>query len=95
MRGGLDSTEISLLALMFSFLAVFVTIRMNEWPYTAAAWRRLKFAWNDMLDARAELRLTRRVSRHDAVDHFVCGDCPAVPDDLKAARSHNGGVINR
>ena len=66
MRGGLDSTEISLLALMFSFLAVLVTNR-----------------------------LTRRVSRHDPGDNFIEGDVPAIPDDLKAARSHNGGVINR
>ena len=30
MRGGLDSTEISLLALMFSFLAVLVTNRLTR-----------------------------------------------------------------
>ena len=58
MRGGLDSTEISLLALMFSFLAVLVTNR-----------------------------LTRRVARHDAGDNFVCGDCPQIPDDLKASHA--------
>ena len=54
MRGGLDSTEISLLALMFSFLAALVTNR-----------------------------LTRSKPRHDPVDHFVEGDVPAIPDDLK------------
>ena len=37
MRGGLDSTEISLLALMFSFLAVLATNRLTRPRHDAGA----------------------------------------------------------
>jgi hypothetical protein len=50
----MDATTISLLACIFSFLAVLATVR-----------------------------LTRRKPRHDASDHFICGDHPAVPSDFK------------
>lgn len=62
--GGLDSTEIGLLACIFSFLAVLATVRIN-WPI-------LKLMWRD-------LRAAIRKPPHDASSDFICGDRPQIP----------------